>query len=73
MSDNNKLEKSSRAGELEYSESFLVQAIEQIDRVSSHVKVVARTTSIELQNIRPREVQALMDEIEARIEDGSLF
>jgi hypothetical protein len=56
-----------------YSQFFLVKAFEEVAIIKSYVETVAHTTAIEVKNIRPREVQSLMDEVEARINEGSLF
>jgi hypothetical protein len=56
-----------------YSESLVLQALSTASSLSTQAKVTAHKISIEIKEIKPRETQALMDEIEARISEGSLF
>lgn len=53
--------------------SLLVRSIEQTLILSHQVKAVAQSASIEIMEIKPRETQALLDEMVARWEEGSLF
>jgi hypothetical protein len=56
-----------------YPESLVVQTLQAASSLSNQVKLAAHKIAVDVKDIKPRETQALMDEIEARILEGSLL
>jgi hypothetical protein len=73
MSDNKRSKMNSNSSINIYSSSLIANTITVSSSLSSQVKLVVHRIAIENKEIRPREVQALMDEFEALVIEGSLF
>lgn len=74
MQNKNQSLQSYRSQQISRSDNALPAIIiEKALTLSAQVKATAKSTAIEWKDIRPRETQALFDELEERWKEGSLF
>jgi hypothetical protein len=73
MSDSKSLQRYIDQLNAEQQQSLATRAVEQALALTYQTKAAVKSASIQIKDIKPRQTQALLDEVKARWQEGSLF